>query len=139
MAVWAALIPVLGSVLDKVLPDPKVAAEAKVKLFEMQQQGALAELESETKLALAQIDVNKAEAESGDWFRGGWRPAVGWVCTFGLTYTYLLRPLLPWTVSLFGGEVPPLPGIESNELYALLFGLLGLGGMRTFERIRGKA
>lgn len=133
------LLPIVGEILDRVIPDPKAAAEAKVKLLEMQQKGELAELDAETRLALGQLEVNKTEAASSDPFRGGWRPAVGWTCAFGLAYTFVLRPLLPWIVSVAGGEVPPLPAIESTELYTLLFGLLGLGGMRTFERIKGKA
>lgn len=136
---WLQLFPFLGELLDRVLPDPKAAAEAKLKLMELHQQGALAELDAETKLALAQIDVNKVEAASDDPFRAGWRPMVGWACAFGLVYTFFLRPLFPWTVTVLGGTVPPLPAIETAELYTLLLGLLGLGGMRTFERIKGKA
>ncbi len=136
---WLALIPVLGNVLDRIIPDPKAAAEAKIELLKLQQSGALAELDSETRIALAQADINKTEAASPDFFRSGWRPMVGWACTFGLVYTFLLRPLLPWTLALFGSEVPQLPAIDTSELNALLFGMLGLGGMRTFERIKGKA
>ena len=133
-----ALLPMLGNVLDKILPDPQAAADAKMKVMEMAQNGELAALDAETKLALGQIEVNKAEAAT-DLFRGGWRPAVGWCCAFGLAYNFLLRPLLPWIVGLFGASVEALPAIDIESLMALLFGMLGLGGLRTFERIRGKA
>ena len=136
--IWQALIPVIGGVLEKVLPDPQAAADAKVKLLELAQKGELAVLDAETKLALGQIEVNKTEAGT-DMFRGGWRPATGWACVFGLVYQFLVQPLLPWIVALFGVTVPPLPPIDNETLMVLLTGMLGLGGLRTFERIRGKA
>jgi len=136
--IWQALIPVIGGVLEKVLPDPQAAADAKVKLLELAQRGELAVLDAETKLALGQIEVNKTEAGT-DMFRGGWRPATGWACVFGLIYQFLVQPLLPWLVTVLGGSVPPLPPIDNETLMVLLTGMLGLGGLRTFERIKGKA
>jgi hypothetical protein len=136
--IWQALIPVIGAVLEKVLPDPQASAEAKIKLMELAQKGELAVLDAETKMALGQIEVNKVEAGT-DMFRGGWRPATGWACVFGLVYQFLLQPVLPWLVAVFGGSVPPLPPIDNETLMVLLTGMLGLGGLRTFERIKGKA
>ena len=136
--IWQALIPVIGGVLEKVLPDPQAAADAKVKLLDLAQRGELAVLDAETKLALGQIEVNKTEAGT-DMFRGGWRPATGWACVFGLVYQFLVQPLLPWIVALFGVTVPPLPPIDNETLMVLLTGMLGLGSLRTFERIKGKA
>jgi hypothetical protein len=79
-------------------------------------------------------EVNKIEAASTDRFVSGWRPAVGWVCAGGFAYTVLLQPLLPW---LFGGG--PLPDIPTEVLMTLLLGMLGLGGLRTAEKIKGAA
>jgi hypothetical protein len=135
----AALIPLLGTIIDKAIPDPQAAADAKLKTLELMQRGELAVLDADLKIALGQIETNKVEAASTDPFRGGWRPAAGWVCVFGLFYTFLLKPLLPWVVALFGLQVEPLPAIDTMELIALLGGMLGLGGFRTFERIKGKA
>lgn len=134
----AAILPIVGTILDKLLPDPQAAADAKLKALEMAQKGELAALDAEMRLALGQIEVNKAEA-STDIFRGGWRPACGWVCAAGLGYTFLLRPLLPWLVQVAGWNVPPLPAIDAEALMALLFGMLGLGGLRTYERVKGRA
>lgn len=133
-----ALIPVIGTIIDKILPDPQAAAEAKLKALEMAQRGELAVLDADVRLALGQMEVNKAEAGT-DMFRGGWRPGVGWVCVAGLGYQLVLRPLLPWVVRVCGGHVPDLPSIDTDTLMVLLTGMLGLGGMRTFERIKGKA
>jgi len=135
---WQALIPVIGTILEKVLPDPQASADAKIRLMELAQKGELAVLDAETKLALGQLEVNKVEAGT-DMFRGGWRPATGWACVFGLVYQFLIQPLLPWLVVVCGGSVPPLPPIDNETLMVLLTGMLGLGGLRTFERIKGKA
>ena len=135
---WQLVIPAITQVLDKIIPDPQAAADAKLKALELAQKGDLAALDAELRLALGQLEVNKAEATT-DMFRGGWRPAVGWVCVVGLAYQFVLQPVLPWLVALFGAQVPPLPAIDNESLMVLLTGMLGLGGLRTFERVKGKA
>jgi hypothetical protein len=135
---WAALIPLIGTIVEKVIPDPQAAADAKLRVMELAQRGELAVLDADLKLALGQIEVNKAEATT-DMFRGGWRPAVGWICVAGLAYQFILQPVLPWVVALFGAQVPPLPAIDNESLMVLLTGMLGIGGLRTFERVKGKA
>ena len=135
---WQLIIPAITQVLDKIIPDPQAAAEAKLKALELAQKGDLAALDAELRLALGQIEVNKAEAAT-DMFRGGWRPAVGWVCVVGLAYQFVMQPVLPWVVALFGAQVPPLPAIDNETLMVLLTGMLGLGGLRTIERVKGKA
>ena len=135
---WQLVIPAITQVLDKIIPDPQAAAEAKLRALELAQKGDLAALDAELRLALGQLEVNKAEATT-DMFRGGWRPAVGWTCVVGLAYQFVLQPVLPWVVALFGAQVPPLPAIDNESLMVLLTGMLGLGGLRTFERVKGKA
>lgn len=133
-----ALIPVLGNVLDRIFPDPEKADAAKLEVLKLAQSGELAQLDADLRLALAQAEINKAEAQSPDMFRGGWRPSVGWLCAAGLGYTFLLQPLLPWLAALSGANVPPLPPLDNDVLMTLLFGMLGLGGLRTVERVKGK-
>lgn len=135
---WPALIPMIGGLIDKLVPDPKMAGEAKLKAMEMAQNGELAMLDAELKLATGQLEINKVEAAAPDMFRGGWRPATGWACVFGLVYQFFFMPIVPWLVTVFGGQVPPLPPIDNETLMVLLTGMLGLGGLRTFERIKGK-
>lgn len=134
---WGALVSMLPGLLDKIIPDPAAAADAKLKALELAQRGELAALDADLRLMLAQADINKAEA-STDLFRGGWRPACGWVCAAGLAYTFLLRPVLPWLASLAGADVQAMPEIDTDTLMVLLTGMLGLGGLRTVERIKGK-
>ncbi|MFM8899143.1 MAG: 3TM-type holin [Burkholderiales bacterium] len=134
---WQAIIPVLGNLFDKIIPDPQQAADAKLKAMELAQRGDLAVLDADVRLALGQMEINKAEA-STDLFRGGWRPATGWVCVVGLAYQFVIQPILPWVVGVLGVVVPPLPAIDNETLMVLLTGMLGLGGLRTFERVKGK-
>lgn len=134
---WGALVSMLPGILDKIIPDPTAAADAKLKALELAQRGELAALDADLRLMLAQADINKAEA-STDLFRGGWRPACGWVCAAGLAYTFLLRPVLSWLASLAGADVQAMPEIDTDTLMVLLTGMLGLGGLRTVERIKGK-
>ena len=130
-----ALIPLIGDVLDKVLPDATAAADAKLELMRIAQAGELAQLNADTSLALGQIETNKAEAASG---KAGalWRPGAGWVCVAGMGYTFLAQPLLAWLSEIQGWPVPPI--INTDTLLFLVTGMLGLGGYRSIERIKGK-
>ena len=140
-----ALLPIIGTVLDKVIPDPVAAADAKLRAMELAQRGELAVLEADVKLATGQLDINKADAQSQDPFQRRWRPAAGWVCVLGLGYTFLFQPLFPWlikVVALLVGSsivIPDLPPIDIEYLLGLLGALLGLSGYRSLERVRGKA
>jgi hypothetical protein len=135
MSILNALIGPVTSIIDKIIPDPQAKAEAKIKLLEMEQAGAFKALDADLQIALAQIGVNKAEAESPDFFRSGWRPAVGWTCVVGLVYTFLLQPLMSWGSAIWHIPVPPV--LDMGTLITLLAGMLGLGGFRTFEKVKG--
>ena len=134
---WGNLIPVIGNLIDKIVPNQEAAAEAKLKALELAQRGEFAELDAEMKLALGQIEVNKQESASSSLFIGGWRPGAGWVCVAGLLYTFFAQPLLAWLASIYGWPVPPK--IDMDALMVLLTGMLGLGGYRSFEKTRGVA
>jgi hypothetical protein len=134
---WSAIIPIVGSVLEKIFPDPVKAQEAKLELIKLQQQGELAALDADLKMALGQMEVNKVEAANANLFVSGWRPAVGWVCVLGLAYTFLGQPLLAWASTI--GQVPVPPELDLDALVTLLAGMLGLGGFRTFEKVKGVA
>lgn len=91
-----------------------------------------------------QVDLLKIDQASTSLFKSGWRPMIGWVGAFGFAYMVAIRPIFPWVVQVaayaFGfdqTQVPILPPIETSEVVGLLTGMLGLGGMRTFEKVRG--
>jgi hypothetical protein len=135
-----AFLPLIGSVLDRVIPDEKAKSEAKLKMLEMAQNGEMEEAERSFQLAMGQIEINKTEATSNDPFKSRWRPAVGWVCVFGFAYQMLARPLLPWLLTVLGVDgVPELPAIDSESLIALMSAMLGLGVYRTTEKLKGRA
>lgn len=136
---WAALIPLIGTIVEKAIPDPQAQADAKLRVMELAQRGELAVLDADLRIALAQTDINKVEAASDDKVKSYWRPATGWVCVFGLAYQFLMQPLLPWFVNVLGFSAPPLPAIDGESLTGLLFALLGIGGFRSFEKVKGKA
>lgn len=127
-----------GKVLDKIFPDPVARDAAKLELFKAQQAGELAELTAQWDNAKAQAAVNQVEAGSPSLFVSGWRPAVGWCCAAALMFQYIARPLIQWAGAISGHPLPPLPGIDDN-LWQLMLGMLGLGGLRTFERVKGVA
>lgn len=123
--------------INKFFPDPAQAQAAQLELLKMAQTGELAQLAADTKIAEAQLAVNAAEAASGNAYASSWRPTVGYVCVAGLGYTFLLQPLLPWFAAVAGLTVPPLPALDTNVLMTLLLGMLGIGGMRSFDKSKG--
>lgn len=137
---FLALIPVIGELLNKIIPDPAQRAEAQYKMLELAQKGEFHEFDANVQLALAQIKVNEAEAASPGVFKGGWRPAAGWLCVIGGLGYPLVRSLLPWVLQVAGVQgVPPMPAMDGTEAMAMLGSLLGLGAMRMRERTAGKA
>lgn len=135
--IFGAILPSIIGLIDKIIPDKEAAAKAKLEVLKLEQQGEFKRLDADLQVMLAQAAINVEEAKSPDSFRGGWRPAVGWVCVTGMAYTYIGAPLLTWASSANGWPAPPT--IDTFDLLIMLGGMLGFGGMRSFERIRGKA
>ena len=114
----AALIPAVSNLLDKFIPDADEKAKIAHDIATMSQE-----------LALAQIEVNKAEAK-GNWFQSSWRPLTGYVCVSGFAVNFLISPL----AAGFGIDIPQA---DTSTMLPVLLGMLGLGGMRSFERVKG--
>jgi hypothetical protein len=133
-----ALIPIIGTVIDKLFPDKNASDTAKLKLLELQQSGELAEILAEKEVVLAQLEVNKTEAANADPFTSRWRPFIGWVCGTGLAYQFLVAPLLTFLAAIYGSNVVA-PELAMGDLITILLGMLGLGGLRTTEKIKGVA
>lgn len=95
-------------------------------------------LASQLTIVQGQLDANKIEAASPSTFTSGWRPAIGWVCALALFAQYIARPGLQWCGMVSGHPFPTLPGIDDN-LWQLMLGMLGLGGLRSFEKVKGVA
>lgn len=112
-------------VLDKFIPDPEAKAKAEAELRQ-----SLMEWDR------GQMAVNAAEATNANVFVSGWRPFVGWTCGAAFAYHYVGQPLAIFILAAFG-KVVTLPVFSMEALLTVLLGLLGLGGLRTFEKIKG--
>lgn len=124
-----------SKIVDKIFPNKDDANKAKLALMELQQKGELAELNADLQTRLEQMKVNTEEAKNASMFVSGWRPAAGWVCVTGLFYSIFLRPIMSWISTLASlNAVPPV--IDTVILMELLFGMLGLGAYRTYEKTR---
>jgi hypothetical protein len=97
-----------------------------------------AQIAAALALVQGQIDINKAEAASPNAFTSSWRPAIGWVCAAALAMQYIVRPLVAWVGIVTNNPLPTLPGIDEH-LWELLTALLGLSGLRTFEKVKSVA
>ena len=127
-----------GKLIDRIWPDPAQRDAAKLELFKAQQAGEFKALDQAFELAKAQTSINVTEAASASIFVAGWRPAIGWVCASALAYQYVARPLLQFGFAVGGHPLPPLPGIDDN-LWQLMLGILGLGGLRSWEKVKSAA
>lgn len=125
-----ALIGPVTSLLDKFIPDADEKAKIAHELATMGEKHA-------QQLALAQIEVNKAEAASGSIFKGGWRPFIGWVCGVAFAYHFVLQPIILFAVTAYGLQIPELPEFDMTSLMTVLGGMLGIGGLRTYEKQKG--
>ena len=128
-------------IINRLFPDPAAAAAAQLELLKMQQNGDLAQLASETDLAKLQIQTNVEEAKHANIFVSGWRPAVGWTCAAAFAYSYVLLPFAQFLVFTFGtsemvSQLKLAPKLELSEMLPVLFGMLGLGGLRTVEKVK---
>ena len=88
------------------------------------------------ELAKGQLAINKEEAKSGNIFIAGWRPFIGWSCGVALVWHFIAAPFIIFFAALFGATLPPLPEFDMGSLMTVLMGMLGLGGLRTFEKYK---
>jgi hypothetical protein len=120
-----AALDIGGKLIDRLWPDPTQRDAARLELLKLQQSGDLAQI-------TGQLKINEIEAASPSLFVSGWRPAVGWVCVAGLAYQFLIYPIaLSW--------LPGISSLDMGTLLTLLLGMLGIGGLRTAEKLQGVA
>ena len=133
----SAALEVGSKLIDRLWPNPEQRDIAKLKLIELQQSGELARLTADTELSKAQIALNQEEAKSTNWFIAGWRPAIGWICGFGFAYAAILDPAARFVATFIFGYMGSFPAIDTALTIQVLFGILGLGAMRTYEKRHG--
>ena len=130
MSLLTTLIEPATKLLDKVIEDKDQKAKLAHELATMADKLA-------HEQNLAQMAINKEEAASGSIFKGGWRPCIGWICGIAFGYHFVLQPVIIFIVALVGIEIPDLPKFEMNTLLTVLAGMLGIGGLRTYEKQKG--
>lgn len=131
----------IGTVIDSV---GKIASDL-ITTDKERLDMALREKELDQRLDIAQIEVNKTEAQHSTIFVAGWRPAIGWIGAAAMAYQFLLYPLLLWGWTWMQGmgwiprELEPPPVLDADQLWVILSGILGIAGMRSFEKTKGVA
>lgn len=126
---WYMVAPLISKALDKFFPGDTEETKAKRIELELELQKAL--IESDTK----QVEANANEASHQSIFVAGWRPMVGWVCAISFAAQFLIWPLVNWGLAMHGMD--PLPELHADQLDVVLMGMLGLGGLRSFDKLRG--
>ena len=127
-----ALIGPISALLDKVIPDKDLREKLSHDIATM------AEKHTQEQV-MAQIEVNKVEAAHHNMFVSGWRPFCGWVCSFGVGYNYILRPLLNYILAIFYPLVHQMESLDMSQLMPLLMGMLGFGALRSYEKVKNKS
>ena len=130
MSIINTLVVPFTGILDKFIEDKDQKAALAHEIATMSEKHA-------QQLAMSQIEVNKAEAASGSIFKGGWRPFIGWVCGLAFAYHFILQPILVFVFAATGASLPELPEFDMGTLLPVLGGMLGIGGLRTYEKQRG--
>jgi Protein of unknown function (DUF3154). len=125
-----ALIGPVTGLLDKFIEDKDQKNALAHEIATMAEKQA-------HEAAMAQVSVNKEEAKHRSIWVSGWRPFIGWVCGVALAYHFVLAPLILFGVAVSGLQIPTLPEFDMGSLMTVLMGMLGLGGLRTFEKTKG--
>ena len=126
---WLSVVsPIVERVLD-FIPNPAEKAKAQMEIQNQLMTAAIAESQG-------QLEINKVEAASSSLFVSGWRPAIGWVCAFGFAWQFAVIPLASW-IMVVSGVTTILPNIDTDSLYNLTMGMLGMGALRSFEKWKG--
>jgi len=130
MSLLTTLIGPATQLLDKFVEDKDQKAKLAHELATMADRMA-------NEQVMAQLEINKAEAASGSLFKGGWRPAVGWICAIAFAYHFIVKDLIIFGASFAGADLPELPEFEMGTLLTVLGGMLGIGGLRSYEKTKG--
>ena len=124
------------TVIKKIWPDENERAAEMRKLEELRQTGDIAKLNAHVQLLMGQMEVNKAEAQHRSIFVAGWRPAIGWICAAAIGWNFIGFPIAEM-VNAFLENPATLPVVATDNLFELVLGMLGLGGLRTYEKREG--
>lgn len=135
------IVQAVGQIADDLITTDKERLDAELELRRL----GLEERKIDAGLVQGQLEVNRTEAASSSLFVAGWRPAIGWIGAVALGYQFLAYPLLVWAWALLQarGLVPaglqPPPMLDTDALWVVLSGMVGIAGLRTAEKVKGVA
>ncbi len=124
--------------IDNLITSDEEKEQLRADAIRAAQEGRLKGWAIKAGLLTAQMEINKAEAESGNWWAAGWRPSIGWTCSAALFFQFVLSPVGMWAANIAGSPLPEPPKLD-DMLWELMLGMLGIGALRTFEKIKGVA
>ena len=127
---FLAALPVVGDIINKLvdrIPDPAARERAKLEAEATLLAASIEEMKG-------QVSINIEEAKNPSVWTSGWRPAIGWSCATAFFFLYVLAPIAVWL-----GIAQSMPQFKADELMSLTFGMLGIAGFRTFEKVKGVA
>jgi hypothetical protein len=125
-----ATLSAVTELVSKFVPDRdlqiKIQNELAIKLAEI-----------EAQQIASQAEINKAEAQSGNKFASSWRPLVGYICAVAFAWQFIGQPFFSFFYVMITHQPAPVVALQADALMSLLFGLLGISGMRSWEKIKG--
>lgn len=136
---WGSATELIKVGVGKVWPDIVKADEVFATLRVAEAQGAFAEIESQWSSAMDQIAASQQEAASQSVFVAGWRPFIGWVCGSAFAWSFVVQPAFVTLLTSFGHPIlqQNLPVLDFAQIQPVLYGMLGLGALRTYEKVKG--
>ena len=122
----------IKTIVDKIAPDANIEVQGKIT-------AALQEMQNTYELQLAQLKINEMEAGSANTFASSWRPTIGYICAVALAYSAIIEPFARFIASVGFGYMGLFPVIDTNLTFQILTGMLGLAGMRSYDKLKGTA
>lgn len=137
------MVPILGTlitsaidIIGRFIPDPEEKAKAQLEVMKLQQSSEFKQIEADLQSMQMQADINKTEAAHANVWVAGWRPFIGWVCGAGLALQFILFPMVFWIGQLANVAII-MPQLPFEMIMTMLGGMLGIGGMHTYEKVKG--
>jgi hypothetical protein len=128
------LVDSIGKAIDSTVTSDEERLELEIERIRTERDFNYKEAKLVADLNLGQMEILKVDAASGSWFQASWRPMIGWVGALALLYNYLLYPLLTWFVPLISSDFQIPPILDMNQLFPIITGMLGVAGMRSFDK-----
>lgn len=133
----SSIISLVTTTVSRLWPDKSEAGRVQAEIIKKQLAAELQKELAQTELLKGQLEINKIEAANPSVYVSAWRPFIGWVCGLAFAWQYFLCPILTFLLVVSGHPIPQLPVLGIEVMMPVLMGMLGLGGLRTYEKYKG--